>query len=131
MGGRDGASTAADSNYRYNPSTNLWEQKTSLLLGVSGPGGTELAAPGNCSGDIIVVGGQSPIPQPTAFTQIYDVATDSWSPGNPLPTALSGLKAAQVADILLAIAGYDGTNTVATAYVSQPVPVELQTFRVE
>ena len=130
MGGqKDLSGAAAESNYEYDPATNTWATKQSLPMAVNNAGGTALSTLSpQCAGDIIVVGGGIPMPQPTAVTQIYSVATDSWSPGPPLPTARFGLRAAQAGDALIAVGGFDGTSTVATVDLIQGPPLleELQ-----
>ena len=134
MGGRDSAGNAADSNFEYDPSLNTWLQRAVLPTPVGSAGGTELSAPGACNGDLIVVGGANPLAppaQPLAITQIYDVATNSWTAGPTLSAPRYGLKAAQAADHLLAVAGFNGTSTLATVDRIAPVPVELQTFSIE
>lgn len=51
---------------------------------------------------------------PTATTRIYDIATNTWSTGAPLPTALTDHATAYWNGIIYIAAGYDGTAPVNT-----------------
>jgi N-acetylneuraminic acid mutarotase len=138
MGGADAANPALDTNYEYTPPTDTWATKAALPTAVATSGGTTLGAmTPECDGDILVAGGLTAGGQPTAITQIYDVATNTWGPGPTLPTARFGLRAAQAGNTpfatLIVFGGYNGTSAVTTVDRIQgpPLPVELGGFRVE
>jgi N-acetylneuraminic acid mutarotase len=145
MGGRDPVNTQRDSNYEYDPVGNTWAVRAVLQTAVNVPGSTALSGQAGCNEDIILVGGGNPLlknsvspgssraAETTNITQLYNVPTNSWSPGPPLPTGRSFIGAAQADDTLVAVGGYTGLTSVATVDRIQgpPLPVELQDFRVE
>jgi len=148
ISGRDAAGNLVDTNYEYTPPpVDMWTPRAVISTMVAGPGATVLGAmTAECDGDIIIVGGGTPFftndtlprgqsrePESTNISQLYDVASDSWSAGPTLPTARFSLRAAQAGDTLIAFGGWDGLNTVTTVDRIQgpPLPVELQGFRVE
>jgi N-acetylneuraminic acid mutarotase len=135
MGGQEtGNGLAIPTNYEYDPIANSWTQKMDLPTAVSNAGGTALSRTSatDCDGDIIVVGGGAPPPLATSITQIYDVASNSWTPGPTLSTARYGLRAAQAGEALIVVGGsLDASTTVNTVDRIQPVPVGLLHFSVE
>lgn len=88
----------------------------------------EYAATVALNGKLYVMGGQrtdsSVIPGPsTNLLEIYDPATDTWTTGNPMPTARMGLVAAVANGKIYAIGGRtDGFSTSAVATVEQLDP---------
>ena len=147
ISGQDNTGGLVNTNYEYNPAANTWAARAPTLTAVSSPGGTALSAmTDECHGDIIIVGGGTPIlggeavppglsraPESTNISQLYDVAADTWSSGPTLNTGRYALRAAQAGNTLIAFGGYDGSTTVATVDRIQgpPLPVQLQSFRVE
>jgi N-acetylneuraminic acid mutarotase len=143
MGGANPDSTALDTNYAYDPETDTWALKASVPTPVHVPAGVALSAAGNCDGDIILIGGGNPVladqalrstaeaPQATNVTQIYDVVTNSWVSGPPLPVGRSFIGAAQAGNTLIATGGYNGSTTVDIVDRISSVPVELLHFSAE
>ncbi len=134
ISGNDSAGGFVNTNYEYSPPpTNMWATRAPILVAVNHPGGTALSAmTAECHGDIIIVGGGTPSVL-TNISQLYDVASDSWSLGPSLLTGRYNLRAAQAGNTLIAFGGYDGSTTVATVDRIQgpPLPVQLQGFWVE
>ena len=146
IAGHNDVGALVTTNYEYDPATNTWATRTPIPAFANQPGAVTLgAATPECHGDIMIVSGGTPAlgakadsdpsraPDSTPITWLYDVATDAWSMGPPLTTGRFALRAEQVGDIVIAFGGYDGVNTVATVDRMQgfPLPVELQSFRVE
>ena len=147
MGGRNLASTNLNTVYEYDPVANTWATKAPLPTAVNVAGGTGLGGNAACQGDIIVVGGGNPFepngpafPDPssraietTAVTQLYDVATNTWSAGPNLLQPRSFTTATQAADTLIVVGGYNGATTVATVdrIAGPPLPVDLSGFTVQ
>src|SRR5262245_1444118 len=70
--------------YRYNPGTNIWDTRADIPLGALG----HVAVYYPPTNKIYVFGGQdNSFPTPNLFnnTQIYDIATDSWTAGAAMP----------------------------------------------
>jgi len=69
----------------------------------------------------------------TGTTQIYDRVTNTWGPGPTLPTGRSFIGAGQAGNALIAVGGYSGATSVATADRIQgvPLPVSLHGFTVQ
>ena len=148
MGGRDGVTSNLGTNYEYTPATNSWATRAPLLTPVNLPGATELSGDVSCNGDIIVVGGGDPFLSGEAFSrdlsrvgdttgvsQLYNVATNSWSAGPTLPTARAYIGAAQAGNTLIAVGGNDGVGPSSVATVDRiqgpPLPVDLGGVRIE
>lgn len=145
MGGRDAVNTQRNTNYEFDPVANTWAVRAVLPNAVNVPGSTALSGAASCNGDIILVGGGNPVlensvspgaaraMETTNITQLYNVATNSWSAGPSLATGRSFIGAAQAGNTLLAVGGYTGSTSVATVdrIAGPPLPVELQDFRVE
>ena len=121
-----------NTNFEYDPSTDAWATRAPLLVGVLAPGGVALSGDASCAGDLMIVGGEN-AGGPGALTQLYDVATNSWSSGQPLTEARSWLAAAQAGNTVIAVGGYNGSTTVNTVERIQgpPLPVALLSFSVE
>jgi hypothetical protein len=150
ISGQDSAGGLANTNCAYTPAGDSWDCNLAVIpTPVWAPGSTALGAmTPECHGDILIVGGGTPlvdgqalmgdsarVPSSTNISQIYDVATNSWST-NGLPllsTARFGLRAAQAGDTLIAFGGWNGSSNVTTVDRIQgpPLPVQLQSFRVE
>lgn len=88
----------------------------------------EYAATATFNGKLYVMGGQRTdsgvVPGPsTNLLEIYDPATDTWTTGNPMPTARMGLVAAVANGKIYAIGGRtDGFSTSAVGTVEQLDP---------
>jgi N-acetylneuraminic acid mutarotase len=66
----------------YDPTTGQWNDLAPLPHAVRGSAGVYF------DGKIYVFGGTDSIVGYTAYTQIYDIATDSWSSGTPVPSGV-------------------------------------------
>jgi hypothetical protein len=147
IGGRTDANIVVQTNYEYDPVADTWATKAPLP-GATGnvPGATALSGTAACTGDIIVTGGGNPFgpseatfPDPsrsieaTAATNLYDVATNTWSAGPTMGTPRSFTTAAQAADNLIVVGGYTGATTTAAVdrIAGPPLPVNLSGFTVE
>lgn len=84
--------SASNRVYSYNPDTNSWSgNHASLPVAVAG------ATAQVANGKAYVMGGyECPRngdwicePEVTDLVQVYDFATDTWSPGSPLPTGVA------------------------------------------
>jgi hypothetical protein len=150
ISGQDSAGGLANTNCAYTPAGDSWDCGLAVIpTPVWAPGSTALGAmTPECHGDILIVGGGTPlvegqtllrdsdrVPASTNISQIYDVATNTWSQnGFPLlSTARFALRAAQAGNTLIAFGGWDGANNVTTVDRIQgpPLPVQLRSFRVE
>ena len=86
-----GANTnALIAHHVYNPITDVWEVRGSLAQARSGLTATAI------DGKIIATGGYFLNPGVVALssTEIYDTATNSWSPAAPMPLAKLGISSA-------------------------------------
>ena len=123
-------------HYRYTPPPiDMWDPRTPIPNPVNQPGATAIGAMTPiCHGDIMIVSGGTPV-LGTNITQLYDVATNTWSSGPPLTTGRFALRAEQVGDTILAFGGYDAVAGIMVDTVDKmqgpPLPVELQSLRVE
>jgi N-acetylneuraminic acid mutarotase len=93
-------------NQIYDTETDTWSSGAPL------PKGVDAAAAVVTSGvyapkRIHVIGGKQNL-DAVKFNQIYDPETDTWSTGNPMPTARYGLGVAIIDDVLYAIGGREG-----------------------
>ena len=90
IGGFDtGAANDVDNVSSYNLATGAWAELTKMPFGSRGAAG--------CAGDggkIYVFSGYNGTTGYLANTQIYDIATDSWSAGAPITTRVWEAKAA-------------------------------------
>jgi len=95
---------------------------------LAGPTLREYAATAVVNGKVYVMGGQRTdsgvIPGPsTNLLEIYDPVTNTWSPGNSMPTARMGLVATVANGKIYAIGGRtDGVSTSAVGTVEQLDP---------
>jgi len=90
-------------NQVYYPDNDTWVEAEHIPLGVDNAAAT--ATSGNLAPKRVFVIGGAQKWGAVNFTQIYDPEKDSWSSGNPMPTARLGLGVAVVDDLLYAIGG--------------------------
>lgn len=147
MGGRTDGNLVVQTNYEYDPVADTWATKAPVpgaqgnVMGATALGGTPA-----CNGDIIVAGGGNPFgPSESAFpdpsraiettntTNLYDVATNTWSAGPTMGTPRSFTTAAQAGDNLIIVGGYTGATTTAAVdrIAGPPLPVSLTGFSVK
>jgi hypothetical protein len=67
-------------------------------------------------GKIYNIGGLDPANNPTNTTRIYDISTNSWTTGAPIPSALSDMATVLWNGVVYVAGGYDGTGDVNTLY---------------
>lgn len=103
---------------QYDPIWNGWTAKAPL------PAHLHHAAVAVVDRHLFVIGGftQSGVSvwQATATVYRYDVATDTWTERQPMPTARGALGAAVVDGKIIAIGGYDGTTNPAAVEAYDP-----------
>ena len=103
MGGHHHDLSDTGVNEVYDPATDSWETRTPMPT----PRGNFVAHVVN--GKIYLIGGLSWITntQPTirSLNGVYDPATDTWSYGKPIPTAVSTYASAVVDDKIYVIGG--------------------------
>lgn len=102
-GGHDGA--PYDYAWRYDTVTDTWDVLTNLPHARKSPTAVRVG------GKIVVMGGHtagSGILDATVFVDVYDIATDSWSSGPSLPTALTGGGSAVLNGRAYVMCGADG-----------------------
>jgi N-acetylneuraminic acid mutarotase len=95
---------------------NTWTSGAAMPTPVWAPGGAAVL-----KGEIYVVGGLDSSTSIIADTQIYNVATNTWSMGVSLPTALEGGSAAVVKNILYVMGGtVDGSTYTNAVWAFNP-----------
>jgi kelch-like protein 18 len=67
-------------------------------------------------GKIYNIGGLDPANNPTNTTRIYDISTNSWTTGAPMPSALSDMATVLWDGIVYIAGGYDGADDVNTLH---------------
>ena len=67
-------------------------------------------------GKIYNIGGLDSANNPTNTTRIYDISTDSWTTGAPMPSTLSDMATVLWNGIVYIAGGYNGTDDVNTLY---------------
>ena len=110
----------------YNPETNAWSYAAQIPMGV------QAAAAGATTGisaskAIYVMGGFVGFAIPVNDVQIYSLENDSWSLGEPLPTARYDLALAVVDDTIYAIGGSTGLYQTVTAQNDRYIPFRGET----
>lgn len=110
-GGFDGTNVHNDL-LRFDPATNTW---SSLA---SSPDGHLLspAVYSPVTNKVYNFGGFGSVVPQTNTTRIYDVATNTWSTGAPMPAALADHAAVLDNGIVYIAGGYNGTTSVNTLY---------------
>jgi N-acetylneuraminic acid mutarotase len=112
--------------YSYDPATNEWRQLPALPEGIHHPG---FAAVGN---KLYLIGGFGiarpkdgtlPAWVPVNTVLIFDLATNTWSKGTPMPTARGALTATAVGTKIYAIGGARNPSY-STPELRPTVPVE-------
>ena len=107
LGGSNDVGAYLNDLWRWDPSTQTWAQLTNMPTGKSNFQGAywngKIYAPGGYTGAHITE------------NAIYDIATDTWSTGAPLPAAQSGQQAAFNGKIYN-IGGNPGPQTTVTIY---------------
>ena len=146
IGGRDIPTSNLSTVYAYDPAGDSWSTLASLPVAINSAAAVQIPGPGSdpCAGDLVVTGGGDPVEsgssvpvgaddsRTTAQTQIYDIATNTWSLGPNLTQGRSFVGAANVDDQLVVIGGHNGSGSVATVdIINAPVPVGLQSITVE
>jgi hypothetical protein len=98
----------SSANQVYDPQVDNWSLAANLPTTIS-YGGAALTLGYLAPEKIYLVGGYSNgsfVP----LVQAYDLKTDSWSFGEPMPTARAYLGVVALNDVLYAMGGFDGTN---------------------
>lgn len=101
----------------YNPATGQWVNLAPL------PQATRGAAGAYVDGKIYVVGGANSSLGRIANTQIYDIASNTWSPGAPCPTGIwEGKAVASSNGRVYVMGGETGLSSYSSAlYIYNPV----------
>jgi hypothetical protein len=109
FGGLDADGNATDTLFAYDPSNNSWTTLASANTG--GLGNLAGITPyGPSTGRLLVTGGGTASYQPTNATYIYEIGTDSWSPGPPMAVARMGHVQGILADNRIIVAGGIGVG---------------------
>jgi hypothetical protein len=107
VGGLDGVSgDVITETARYNPTQQAWAAVAPAPIPVAG------AAAAAANGKVYIAGGDEQGYGITNTLQIYDIATDAWTFGAPLPTSSGSLLAgsAAVAGKVYLLGGMDWSN---------------------
>ena len=99
----------------FDPSTNAWQERTSMRAPRSEIGASTLVT---ADGRLLVIGGSIPGPLPSASVLVYDPREDVWSSLPDLPQALKGAVAARVGvKVVVTTGSPTSTDPSATTYV--------------
>ena len=103
-------SISIDVNEVYDTETDSWEKRTPMPTARSGLQASEVG------GKIYLIGGwieseSSSIEEKSAQVEIYDPATDTWTTGSPMPTAVAGYASAIVDGKIYVISGVASGST--------------------
>jgi N-acetylneuraminic acid mutarotase len=110
----------------YDPATNKWTPKQSM------PTARTTAAAVVVDGKLYVVGGQEMsggLHKHLSIVEVYDPATDQWSPLPGLSTPRSSLAVVAVGKTLYAIGGHDGTTNHAVVEALDLTQVEVSSSK--
>ncbi|MFL5732328.1 MAG: Kelch repeat-containing protein [Chloroflexia bacterium] len=112
-GGSTSPALLRDETYRYDPAADAWTP----LAPSSDRHYNSPAVYGN-NGKIYVLGGVADDGQRTISNanRIYDIATNSWSAGAPMPLALGNVAAAYHSGNIYMAGGHDGSNPTQAAW---------------
>jgi DNA-binding CsgD family transcriptional regulator/N-acetylneuraminic acid mutarotase len=117
FGGWDGHKYL-DSVYQYNPTSDTWQERTSM------PTARGFCGVAEAGEKIYVIGGINDI-QSVDVNEIYSPARDTannnpWSTGFPIPEDRSGIEAANIADTIYVFGGEaENSNRVGLIYFPQ------------
>ena len=117
IGGVNAATGAVSKSvYKFNTKTEQWSKGADLTVG------RYTASAFTYNSKIFYIGGYHPKGQnfflPVDNVSIYDIATDTWSEGAPMPVALGDYGAGQYKDSLIyLIGGLDGTESLSSVYI--------------
>ena len=99
----------------YDIAANTWS------AGAPAPRGSAMASAGAFDGKVFYIGGDNDFTPGTGVSNqvfVYDIASDSWSEGTPMPTATSGAGTVQAGEFLYVVGGWGsgapGSNVNAT-----------------
>jgi N-acetylneuraminic acid mutarotase len=107
-GGRTNGGISVDTLYQYNIQQDTWKVLSGMLKGVSQAMGAM-----DDSGRLWVVGGFNSADKASTNTvQIYDTATNTWSNGTSLPSAIYSGAGFKVNNTLYIAGGMGGGNNV-------------------
>lgn len=98
----------------YNPEDDLW------MRGRDKPTPTTYVSAGVIGQEAYVPGGCDTSGRPLRTLEIYDMETDSWHEGNPLPEARCAYALATWNEKLFLFGGWDGTKYVSTVFIYDP-----------
>ena len=123
LAGADTSGAPVTTTYEYNIAANTWTTRAAVPTGLFGPGSAVV------NGTIWLLGGGQPFraDHPAAggapaavqsLTQIYDVASDSWSSGPTLTLARNVIGSTYLAGKVYAIGGYNGGTGVSQSEAS-------------
>jgi N-acetylneuraminic acid mutarotase len=113
-GGRGSGSWPSDTLDVYDPSTNSWQTKAPMLTARHGGAG------GVINGKLFVAGGEDGTgagltAQLNSYTlEVYDPATNSWTPKANMPTPRTYLAGAVAGSLLWAVGGSAGLSVLTT-----------------
>ncbi|WP_413575488.1 Kelch repeat-containing protein [Bdellovibrio sp. HCB290] len=112
-GGLDGAFARTATTAIYNPASNSWSAGPSIAVPRVGHSSHLLP-----NGKVIIIGGAAhpTTSAPTEKTEIFDPATNQWTYGPDMPTAVSEFSSATLSDNTILILG--GLTTAATTSIT-------------
>ena len=115
-------------NEVYDPSTNTWENRTSM------PNPRSHLEANTVGNKIYLIGGQGrPDPRMfivknyTSLNEVYDPETDSWTTKTPIPNAIAYYASALVDDKIYVMGG-EGRSVSGLMYVNQVYDVKTDTW---
>lgn len=112
ISGIDGNSSVVNSVYRFNVTTNTWENRAPIPTAVQQVSGVE------SQDKIYIPGGYVSSFSPTTSLQIYNTLTNTWTTGAPLPIAVGDYGIGIYKDSLIyLVSGYDGFDDNAAVQV--------------
>ena len=101
-----GGAVNVNLNQIYDTETDTWSNGAPLLTGVDSAAAGVITGT-SASKRIYVIGGKQSL-DAVKLNQVYDPETDTWTYGEPMPTARYGLGVAVINDTLYAIGGREG-----------------------
>jgi hypothetical protein len=122
-----GGSTSLNIFRIYDIATNAWS------VGAPVPRSVVMAAMGASAGKVYLIGGDSdfqPANGVSTAVDIYDIATNTWSAGAPMPTGTVSPGYAQIGNFVYVVGGWGVASPATNVNVSQRYNMTTNTWEV-